>query len=277
MGEMLAADPDVHKGGRSEAISQRVTLPKLGISAKQSSRAQQLAKLPELEFERRVAKPQNRLLRAARDAATEQAREQADATPIRTVDVRIEHCSISDLVVQPESVDLVFTDPPYPTEFIPLWSDLGVFAAKALKPGGLLVAYSGQMFLPEAMSRLAEHLDYWWCYAITHVGAFFQLRIRHTQVGWKPLLVYRKPGTGLPPWTNDIVTDGVREKSGHDWQQSESEAGYWVDKLTAPGELVVDPFLGSGATAAVCKTLGRRFIGCDTDPLAVARTKERVA
>lgn len=215
--------------------------------------------------------------RAARDKSTEEARSLADATPIDLGDVRIEHCSLSDLDLEPDSVDLMFTDPPYPAEFVPLWSDLGELAAKTLKPGGLLVAYSGQMFLPEAMSRLACHLDYWWTYAITHVGAFFQLRARHTQVGWKPVLVYRKPGGDLPPWVNDIVTDGVREKSGHDWQQSEAEAAYWIERLTERGDLVVDPFLGSGTTAAVARRLGRRFVGCDVDPLAVARTKERVA
>lgn len=215
--------------------------------------------------------------RAARDKATDEARAAADATPVDLGDVRIEHCSLADLSLEPDSVDLMFTDPPYPAEFVPLWSDLGELASKALKPGGLLVAYSGQMFLPEAMSRLAEYLDYWWMYSITHVGAFFQMRVRHTQVGWKPLLVYRKPGGELPPWVNDIVTDGAREKSGHEWQQSESEAAYWVEKLTCAGDLVVDPFLGSGTTAAVAQRLGRRFVGCDVDPLAVQRTRERVA
>ncbi len=215
--------------------------------------------------------------RAARDKATEQARSTADATPLRTADIRMEHCSLADLALEPDSVDLMFTDPPYPAEYVPLWSDLGSLAAKALKPGGLLVAYSGQMFLPDAMHRLSEHLDYWWMYSITHVGAFFQLRARHTQVGWKPLLVYRKAGGNLPPWVNDIVTEGGREKSGHDWQQSEAEAAYWIQRLTEPAGLVVDPFLGSGTTAAVCRGLGRRFIGCDVDPLAVARSKERVA
>lgn len=282
MGEMLATTPKQTGGDAMRArshggIELPPTLKELGVTNNQSSRAQQIAKIPEPEFEKAVARPQNRLLRMARDAATEQARAEADAAPINLGDVRIEHCSLSDLDLEPDSVDLMFTDPPYPAEFVPLWSDLGALAAKGLKPGGLLVAYSGQMFLPDAMSRLAAHLDYWWMYAITHVGAFFQLRVRHTQVGWKPILVYRKPGGGLPPWANDIVTDGMREKSGHDWQQSEAEAAYWIEKLTDRGGLVVDPFLGSGTTAAVARRLGRRFVGCDVDPLAVSRTKERLS
>lgn len=292
LGEMLA-ETELHKGSRGQGrppiggrtleppIQEAPRLADIGITKTQSHRAQQIAKMPEPEFERFVSTSrdlsQNKVLRAARDLETAAARAAADATPVVTADIRIEHCSLADLSLEPDSVDLMFTDPPYPAEFVPLWSDLGALAAKALKPGGLLVAYSGQMFLPDAMHRLAEHLDYWWMYAITHVGAFFQMRVRHIQVGWKPLLVYRKPGADQPPWVNDIVTDGVREKSGHEWQQSEAEAGYWVEKLTQPGDLVVDPFLGSGTTAAVARRLGRRFVGCDVDPLAVARTKERVA
>lgn len=215
--------------------------------------------------------------RSARDLAKDAAREAADPSPIRTAEVTIEHCSLIDLEVAADTVDLIFTDPPYPREFVSLWSDLGALAAKALKPGGLVVAYSGQMFLPEVYQRMGEHLDYWWTYAVVHDGAFFQLRARHVQVGWKPLVVFRKPGgDAFPPWSNDIVSDGSREKAGHEWQQSEAEAAYWIDKLTNGGDLILDPFLGSGTTAAVAHGLGRRFIGCDVDALAVERTKERL-
>jgi DNA methylase len=50
---------------------------------------------------------------------------------------------------------------------------------------------------------------------------------------------------------------------------------YEALKASEPGDLVVDPFLGSGTTAA-CKQLGRRFTGCDIDPAAVATARERV-
>lgn len=226
----------------------------------------------------RKANEIKRRAREERERQKEAERAAADVTPLVTLDAEIHHCSLTELDLAPDSVDLFFTDPPYPAEFLPLWSDLGALAAKALKPGGLLVAYSGQMFLPEVMHRVGEHLPYWWMYSVTHVGAFFQLMARRTQVGWKPLLVYRKPGgEGFPPWVNDIVTEGRQEKSGHEWQQSEVEAAYWIEKLTGRGDLIVDPFLGSGTTAAVARRLGRRFIGCDVDPLAVQRTKERVA
>ena len=38
-----------------------------------------------------------------------------------------------------------------------------------------------------------------------------------------------------------------------------------VDALTDPGEIVIDPFMGSGTTGVACIHLGRRFIGIEID------------
>jgi DNA modification methylase len=46
--------------------------------------------------------------------------------------------------------------------------------------------------------------------------------------------------------------------------------------LTFLGELVVDPFVGQGTTAAAAVAEGRRFVGCDLDPAAVSLTVERM-
>jgi tRNA G37 N-methylase Trm5 len=35
---------------------------------------------------------------------------------------------------------------------------------------------------------------------------------------------------------------------------------------TDPGDVVLDPFLGTGTTAIAAKTLGRHFVGIDIDP-----------
>jgi hypothetical protein len=277
MGELLTEKPREHgnrfveHSGRGDSIKS----PRAQVGYKASARSQALAKIPEDVFEEHVRKPVTRLLRKAREAEPKPAVVPETTTPEMT----IRHCRCSELALEPESADLVFTDPPYGREYIGCWDELGAFAAKALKPGGLAVAYSGQMFLPEAMDAMARHLDYWWAYAVVHDGAFFQLRNRRTQVGWKPLLVYRKPGAdaSLLPWVKDIVTAGGREKGSHDWQQSEAEAAYWIGELTVPGGHVADPFLGGGTTAAVCKRLGRRFTGCDIDARHVATASERVA
>src|SRR5580704_12509604 len=46
---------------------------------------------------------------------------------------------------------------------------------------------------------------------------------------------------------------------------------------TRPGEIVLDPFFGSGTTGAVAQRLGRRFIGIERDPVYVALARRRIA
>lgn len=276
-GEILAETPREHGVNQNIGTDKEPkSTPRQHAGKKLSAESQKLAAIPESVFEANVRKPKARLLREARKVAPKPE----TAPEVVTPELTLRHCSCTELAdhLEPDSVDLVFTDPPYGREHLACWPELSALAAKVLRPGGLVVAYSGQMFLPEAMCGLAENLDYWWTYAVVHDGAFFQLRNRRTQVGWKPLLVYRKPGADLTllPWVKDVVGEGRREKGSHDWQQAEAEAAYWIGALTEAGGHIVDPFLGGGTTAAVSKKLGRRFTGCDVDTAAVQTSQERV-
>jgi DNA modification methylase len=49
-----------------------------------------------------------------------------------------------------------------------------------------------------------------------------------------------------------------------------------VAAFSKPGDLVCDPYSGSGSTALAALTAGRRFTGCDIKPDYVARSLERV-
>jgi DNA modification methylase len=49
----------------------------------------------------------------------------------------------------------------------------------------------------------------------------------------------------------------------HPCPKAVSEMAFLVKHLTKPGDLVLDPFCGIGATLLACKQLGRRYIGCD--------------
>ena len=46
--------------------------------------------------------------------------------------------------------------------------------------------------------------------------------------------------------------------------------------LTRPGDVVLDPFIGSGSTAVACKQLGRSFIGYDINPEYCQYAQNRV-
>lgn len=177
-----------------------------------------------------------------------------------------------------ESVDLVFTDPPYDKDSVDLYRKAAKVAARILKPGGSFVAYSGQKYLPEVYG-LINHpaLRYWWTFAGVHAGGNQMLQKLGIRCGWKPIVWYVKGTRGnVSEVLADVVT-GAREKEHHDWQQSEAEALHFIEKLTFPGGLVVDFFLGGGTTKVACDRLGRRFIGFEIDRDVAQKVKLRVA
>lgn len=47
--------------------------------------------------------------------------------------------------------------------------------------------------------------------------------------------------------------------------------------LSNEGDMVLDPFLGSGTTAIACKQLGRSYIGCDINSEYIQMTENRLA
>ena len=50
-----------------------------------------------------------------------------------------------------------------------------------------------------------------------------------------------------------------------------------VEAFTLPGELIADPFCGTGTYGLACYLLGRRYVGGDTDPAHIASAKLRLA
>jgi len=175
------------------------------------------------------------------------------------------------------SVDLIFTDPPYDRKAIELFDGLGKFAARVLRPGGSLIAYIGQIQLPDAVADLSKHLRYWWTCSCYHSGPTL-LRMNEYGIvnGWKPMLWFVKETRGdKTTFVNDVAT-GTREKSHHEWQQSEAEARYFIDLLTDPDGFVVDPFCGGGTTPIACIALGRKWAAFEIDETHHARASARI-
>ncbi len=74
------------------------------------------------------------------------------------------------------------------------------------------------------------------------------------------------------------VCGTFKERAGfHGCQMPEGLLMRIIMASSLPGELVLDPFNGSGTTAAAAKRLGRRFIGIDLSPEYVAHTQARLA
>ncbi len=66
------------------------------------------------------------------------------------------------------------------------------------------------------------------------------------------------------------------EKTGYATQKNESLLERIVAASSNPGDLVLDPFCGSGTTLVAAQRLGRRFIGMDGSRTALALTRRRL-
>jgi len=190
---------------------------------------------------------------------------------ITTGDARILSAQIPD-----ESVDLIFTDPPYPKEFLPLYGWLSEIASRKLKPGGFLLAYAGNMYKYEVMCELSKHLTYFWDYIAMHAGMGTMVWPKNTVARHKSILAFAK-GIGKPRCrTLGSWTGTGTDKRYHAWGQDESTSRYYTDCFTLPGELVLDPFCGGGTTAVVAKQLGRNFIGFEINPATADIARKRL-
>ena len=73
-----------------------------------------------------------------------------------------------------------------------------------------------------------------------------------------------------------VICNGMAEKTPHATQKPEALIEKLVLASSKPGQLVVDPFVGSGTTAVVAARLERRWIAGDADARYVGLTRERL-
>lgn len=94
--------------------------------------------------------------------------------------------------------------------------------------------------------------------------------------------------------TEETITDGLRYLVNEFWTAGQRRAhsiheisyracfkpqlpGFFIDRLTVPGESVLDPFMGRGTTPVEAALTGRRPIGNDINPLSVLLARPRLA
>lgn len=72
------------------------------------------------------------------------------------------------------------------------------------------------------------------------------------------------------------LNNGMQEKTPHPTQKPEELLRKIVLASSNSGDLVIDPFLGSGTTAVVAEQLGRKWQGCDLSIEYLQWTTERI-
>lgn len=181
------------------------------------------------------------------------------------------------------------------------WVEL---SCRALRPGGWLYVVIGPQYAPElgVLVRRAG-LDRRQVVWREGFGSYFRSRWGYEH---RMLFAGLKPGD-TPSWHPDAVLVPSRRQEigdrradprgrvpGDVWdfsrvcgtfrervegvptQLPEALVERVVRAHTLPGELVLDPFCGSGTTAAVCKRLARHCRTCDINPHYVDLARGRV-
>ena len=77
-------------------------------------------------------------------------------------------------------------------------------------------------------------------------------------------------------WELPFLSTVSRERNGYPSQKPEALLERVIRASSNEGDLVADFFCGSGTTLVVAKRLGRRYLGCDSNPQAVKLATERL-
>lgn len=183
-------------------------------------------------------------------------------------------CRIPD-----ESIDLIFTDPPYLKANIDdgIYAWLAHEAARVLKPGGFCLAYTGSQWLPLVLEQMQQALTFFWVCILRHGSAASYVYHKRAIVRYTPIVAFVK-GKGVPQRAFlDCATGSGADKRFHIWGQDERTASYYIDCFSSPEDVVWEPFCGGGTVPVVCKQLERRWLAFEIDAEVAARAQVRLA
>jgi DNA modification methylase len=175
-----------------------------------------------------------------------------------------------------EKAQATVTDPPYNVtkeewDRLPLQDELDIWLEQAT---GSVVAFGAAP--PRcivgilALKPLCERIYVWWnTFTLTSSeGAFWQ---------WQPIYVWRREFmTGLERDVIQIAANTGGGKRMHVTQKPVLLMIRLVEATSKTGQLIYEPFLGSGTTMVACENLGRKCRGLEISPDYCAVILERM-
>lgn len=205
----------------------------------------------------------------------------------------IHHGDSLQLVQQlaPRSVDLICSDPPYGGNEIggikapPIANNTtplpGLLAIQrslaALKFNRFCILFLNQQHQPfyDLFFRRYTNLRVrgYVVWDKNRIGLGYGVRTRHELIG-----VYEK---GRPFYHQQAVPSVIQcsraDTSDHPNAKPLALMHYLIGKFSSPGDLVLDPFAGSGTTLLAAKITKRRYIGMELDAGYVTIARNRLA
>lgn len=193
--------------------------------------------------------------------------------------------------MESESVDAVITDPPYGINYVSqtgakVKNDTAPFiwflydAFRVLKPGGSIICFTRwdvQQTFIDAMKIAGFKVksEVIWdkvlhgmgdtaaAFAPSHENIIFTIKGKYSFPGHRPrdLVTYQKLAS------SQMI---------HPTEKPVGLLTNLISSVTKPGDLIVDPFAGSGSTCVAAKKTGRRFIGIELDDEHFEKASRRI-
>ena len=177
--------------------------------------------------------------------------------------IQLHNKAFQELNIKDNSISLIFTDPPYESKDLYLYSDLAKQAARVLRDGGSLMCYSGHYCIDTVIQFMKDAgLNFHWIIPVLHSGASALMFDRKIMVAYKPLLWFTK-GKYQGDYVKDVIKSEFQGKELHEWAQSTVESDYYIKYTTIPNDIIYDPFIGQGTFGISARKLDRQFIGAE--------------
>lgn len=160
-------------------------------------------------------------------------------------------------------VRLIATDPPYDKGAEWAYPFLAALAVEVLSGDGALVSYVGVRQMPAVFAALCPVLRYRWTLAVENQQSA-PIPGMWVLDEWKPIVWFERKHNHQQRYLPTRLR-GSSSKEWHRWGQPSRQSAQLIDFLTAPQDLVLDPFLGGGTVLYAAKGLGRRGVGIDVD------------
>ena len=271
------------------------TLSDLGIQKMESSRWQKIASLPEPEFEQAITDfkgrgkdiTQNAFLQLAKDHKNQQLRAQrSEAADKIAFDDSLS--SSKDIAVNPGDVwrlgdhrlhcidssewdfdgpaKLAFADPPYNVG-VDEWDKEFKWSHDWLEQvADYVLVTPGTSQISSFLKGSSMH--YKWMLTNALPGVYG----RHSAIGTSNTInallfsEFESVHLGISDYNSCSFSQSEKGESDHKGRKPKDFIGWLIQSFTLEGDLVIDPFLGSGTTLLMAENLNRVCFGCEILP-----------
>lgn len=190
-------------------------------------------------------------------------------------------------LIPDESIDLIFTDPPYGLgkREIKDEANLNLFyrilkeCYRVLKPNGFFITFFSTKYLPQLFQN--NPFTYFWQFILYCPQGQVVSPIGLTK--YMSCFVFKKGNPKIVHKGVDIIIDTpskmVEPDEGyidHPTPKPKHFIKALLKMFSKEGDLVLDPFIGSGSTAVACVQLNRRFIGFEINPQYCELARQRI-